>query len=100
MRKFNETIDQSWTFRRKSNARHPVPGLLLLFTDGKASMRPMPLVDGALSVGRSGEVTGGIDDARMSRQHAEARFDGKAWRIKDLGSRNGTFVDGEQVAGE
>jgi transcriptional regulator with PAS, ATPase and Fis domain len=97
MRKFNETIDQSWTFRRKSNARHPVPGLLLLFTDGKASLRALPLVDGVLTLGRS---EAGIDDARMSRQHAEARFDGKIWRIRDLGSRNGTFVDGVQVTGE
>jgi transcriptional regulator with PAS, ATPase and Fis domain len=30
----------------------------------------------------------------MSRHHAELRFDGEAWRVLDLGSRNGSFLDG------
>ena len=45
-------------------------------------------------VGRHAECDLVCDDPRMSRHHAELRFDGEAWRVSDLGSRNGTFLDG------
>ncbi len=41
-----------------------------------------------------------IDDERMSRDHATVRWDRGQWVIKDRASRNGTFVDGERIAGE
>jgi S1-C subfamily serine protease len=37
------------------------------------------------------------DDAEASRRHAEIRRSGDAWEIEDLGSRNGTFVDGTRI---
>jgi transcriptional regulator of acetoin/glycerol metabolism len=39
-----------------------------------------------------------VADDRMSRDHATVRRDRGAWRIVDLDSRNGTFVDGERIA--
>ncbi len=33
----------------------------------------------------------------MSRLHAEISFDGTDWHIRDLDSRNGTFVDGDRL---
>lgn len=36
-------------------------------------------------------------DPRMSRTHAEVRFGGRGFAVRDLGSRNGTFVDGQPV---
>src|SRR5512138_3034020 len=41
-----------------------------------------------------------IDDDRMSRDHATVRFDNGMWVIRDLDSRNGTFVDGDRLIGE
>jgi transcriptional regulator with PAS, ATPase and Fis domain len=38
-----------------------------------------------------------LDDTRLSREHARVRFDGKRWTVEDLGSTNGTFVDGVKV---
>jgi len=35
-----------------------------------------------------------LDDARMSRQHARVERSTIGWRLRDLGSRNGGFVDG------
>lgn len=35
-----------------------------------------------------------IDDDRVSRRHARLRFDGQGWELHDLGSKNGTLVDG------
>lgn len=35
----------------------------------------------------------------VSTRHAEIRFEGGAWLLTDLGSRNGTYLDGQRVAG-
>jgi transcriptional regulator with PAS, ATPase and Fis domain len=40
-----------------------------------------------------------LDDEKLSRHHAEIGFAGGRWVVHDLGSRNGTFVDGEAVEG-
>lgn len=39
-------------------------------------------------------------DATVSRVHAVLENFGFAWAIRDLGSRNGTFVNGERIAAE
>jgi pSer/pThr/pTyr-binding forkhead associated (FHA) protein len=36
-------------------------------------------------------------DPRVSRQHVEVSFDGSSVTVRDLGSRNGTWVDGASV---
>jgi DNA-binding NtrC family response regulator len=38
-----------------------------------------------------------LTDERTSRRHAELRWAGGVVRVSDLGSRNGTFVDGERI---
>ncbi|MBL8627642.1 MAG: FHA domain-containing protein [Myxococcales bacterium] len=40
-----------------------------------------------------------IHNTSISRDHAELRRAGDAWELRDLGSRNGSFVDGVRVAG-
>ena len=63
--------------------------------------RRIPLVNAVTVIGRAGDVDVPLDDAGVSRRHAEIHLaDGRA-RVVDLGSTNGTFVDGERVsAGE
>jgi pSer/pThr/pTyr-binding forkhead associated (FHA) protein len=39
-----------------------------------------------------------IDDDRVSRRHARLRFDGLDWELNDLGSKNGTLMDGVSAA--
>lgn len=46
-------------------------------------------------VGRSKRCSLRIDDTCVSEPHATFRWDGEVWRIRDLGSTNGTFVDGK-----
>jgi hypothetical protein len=36
-------------------------------------------------------------DPRVSRRHAELRCHGTVWKVRDLGSLNGTFVDGRRL---
>lgn len=77
----------------------PRPGLVFVFSGGAPLFRPVPLTGGRLALGREGAGDLPLPDERLSRQHAEVRRDGAHWRVEDLGSRNGTFVDGEQVVG-
>ena len=55
--------------------------------------------DGAeLVIGRSSAATIQVDDPKVSREHARiVRRDG-ALQLVDLGSRNGTRVNGKTVA--
>ncbi|HZF53046.1 MAG TPA: sigma 54-interacting transcriptional regulator [Polyangiaceae bacterium] len=77
----------------------PEPGLIFLFSNGRPAFEVIPLDRGSIEVGR-GEVAGVlIDDKRMSRAHARISFDGRAWTVKDLGSRNHTVADGQEVSG-
>lgn len=41
-----------------------------------------------------------IQDALISRRHAEIIWRDDAWVLKDLGSRNGTLINGDRVNGE
>lgn len=49
-------------------------------------------------VGRALTCSLRIDHRYVSSQHAMIRHDGDDWVIRDLASRNGTWVDGEQIA--
>ena len=40
-----------------------------------------------------------IPDANISRQHAELSWDGSTWSVRDLGSTNGTAVNGSKLVG-
>jgi pSer/pThr/pTyr-binding forkhead associated (FHA) protein len=48
-------------------------------------------------IGRDRECDVRIDDGRVSRRHARARFDGHEWRIADLGSGNGLWMQHRRV---
>ena len=39
-----------------------------------------------------------LADANVSRRHAELVLTGGIWSVRDLGSTNGTFVNGQPVA--
>ena len=83
-----------------ANEARPEPGLVLLFAQGHARCTVIPLQDGGRVLGREQSMPGVPPDARMSRRHAEVRWDGEGFCVRDLGSRNGTFVDGQPVHGQ
>ncbi|MCC3773895.1 DUF1707 and FHA domain-containing protein [Streptomyces sp. UNOB3_S3] len=53
----------------------------------------------ALSIGRSPGSDLRFDHDTVSRRHAELRYVDNHWRLSDLGSRNGTYVNGLRIAG-
>jgi predicted component of type VI protein secretion system len=52
---------------------------------------------GPAVVGRDDDADIVIADAKISRQHARLSPDGAGVRVEDLGSSNGTFIDGHQI---
>jgi pSer/pThr/pTyr-binding forkhead associated (FHA) protein len=48
-------------------------------------------------VGRAPDVDFTIEDTLASRRHLRVARDGDAYVLSDLGSRNGTWVDGQRV---
>ncbi|HVV51349.1 MAG TPA: FHA domain-containing protein [Polyangia bacterium] len=48
-------------------------------------------------VGRSPRATLHLDEAYVSLQQASLRWTGELWELRDLGSRNGTFLDGQML---
>ena len=49
------------------------------------------------ALGRSREADIVLDDANVSRKHAEVRPSGGSWIVRDLGSTNGVKVNGRRV---
>ncbi len=50
-------------------------------------------------IGRSPDVAIAIPDESLSRRHARIQRMGIAFAVEDLGSTNGTFIDGQRVRG-
>ncbi len=57
-------------------------------------------VDRKLVIGRTGAVEVLIEDDSVSRRHAEVARTSDGYVVRDLGSANGTLVNGEPVAGD
>ncbi len=72
-------------------------GLLLVYQCGKPLCHPLPLSSAEIEVGRGRGAAGKYADRRMSRRHVRVRRDGCCFLVEDLGSREGTFVDGERL---
>lgn len=49
-------------------------------------------------LGRGTSCDLAIDDGRVSRQHAAIRLHGEEWQIRDVGTPNGTVVNGARIA--
>ena len=57
----------------------------------------LPLRSGETVLGREGEGVVPLPSPSVSRQHAAVIIEGTAARLRDLGSKNGTFVDEMRV---
>ena len=52
------------------------------------------------SAGRHPDSDIFLDDVTVSRRHAEVTLDGRQYVLSDVGSLNGTYVDGERIESE
>lgn len=56
--------------------------------------------DNRIQVGRLTSLELPIDDSSVSRRHAEMNLINGVWYLKDLGSTNGSYINGNRVAAE
>lgn len=56
-------------------------------------------LEGEVRVGRSADCELTIDDSRVSRQHARVVVEGEQVTLEDLGSANGTLLNGQRLVG-
>lgn len=69
------------------------PGGSLVLPDGSR----VRLTDHVMTIGRTTECEIRLTDTSVSRRHAEIRPSGDGWLVADLGSTNGTRVNGAVV---
>jgi hypothetical protein len=89
----DNTQVMSMTSQLKAPAQARTRALLLLQTP--EGPHPIPLESTQLTLGRglSNDII--IEDTRVSRHHAQLRYKNRRFWLTDLGSTNGTFVNGE-----
>jgi pSer/pThr/pTyr-binding forkhead associated (FHA) protein len=58
-----------------------------------------PLEGDQLTIGRDASNGVAINDAEVSRKHSRLSFQGGKYVVEDLGSTNGTFVNGQRLSG-
>ena len=61
------------------------------------ALRRWPVPEGETRLGRGAELAISLADRSVSRDHAVVTRDGDTVTVRDLGSRNGTTVNGERV---
>ena len=77
------------------------PGLVLLYAPNFEQLQPAYVFNvPSLIIGRDAPSPVCVPEQAVSRQHARIAFDGRRWILSDLGSRNGTMVDGTFVNGD
>src|SRR5262245_3052282 len=75
------------------------PPYVVVFEETASRLVPLPR-DGTVRIGRSSEVEIQLDHAKVSRNHALIMVRSSRASVRDLGSNNGTTVDGAAIAGE
>jgi hypothetical protein len=71
----------------------------LLVRSGPNTGKVYPLEGPEIIIGREASNGVAINDAEVSRKHAKLVLQGSTYAIQDLGSTNGTFINGQRVAG-
>ncbi|MBQ2560795.1 MAG: diguanylate cyclase [Fibrobacter sp.] len=71
------------------------PHLIVLYPQSQFAQ--IPLERGTVVLGRGQDADIRFEDELISRRHCALSFDGGSVTVEDLGSTNGTFVDGNYV---
>ncbi len=71
----------------------------LQVVQGRSEANSLKLMDGVNSIGRHDDCQIRIRSSQVSRRHCELFEEGDQLILRDLGSSNGTFVNGKRVLG-
>lgn len=67
---------------------------------GKHKGKMLTLTDPVVAIGRDPDVQLRVNSTEVSRRHCEIHLRETGVIVKDLGSRNGTFINGDAIYGE
>ena len=73
--------------------------LILEIVEGEDAGRQTPL-DGSIEIGRDASNGLVLDDDQASRRHARVSAQGDHAMVEDLGSSNGTYLNGQPIEGD
>lgn len=89
---------QNFVGSSSAGTKSPAPGLVLLYAEGFGALpAAIPLSKKPLVLGRDPNSDIQLPVTAVSRRHAEICFARGAFVVRDLGSTNGTLVDGQRV---
>jgi hypothetical protein len=74
-------------------------GATLIISRGPGAGGQFDIGAAPVTIGRQAQCDVQVQDTWMSRRHARIAWTGTEYIIEDLGSTNGTFVNGERVVG-
>jgi hypothetical protein len=77
-----------------------MPAQLSIHPAERAARRVLLAEGESLVLGRDPSCTLVLDEPRISKRHAEIAWTGRTWALRDLGSKNGTSVNGLSAAGQ
>ncbi len=69
----------------------------LMVSTGDAAGTVFPLTQASLLIGRSPEAEVRVNEQAISNEHARLETDGARFTVRDLGSTNGTYVNGQRI---
>jgi transcriptional regulator with GAF, ATPase, and Fis domain len=91
----DETCDDSR--RMTGPGLDPLAGIVVVLAAGRPAAHAVEVSAAGLEVGR-GALDGLLEnDERISRRHVRIGRRASGWSVEDLGSRNGTYVDGRPL---
>jgi pSer/pThr/pTyr-binding forkhead associated (FHA) protein len=67
---------------------------------GDKGPEAVPLEGDQFTIGTDASADLALDDPAVSALHAALQYFPAGWSVRDLGSRNGTFVNGERISSE
>ena len=73
---------------------------ILIIREGEGAGQRWTLHGNEVLIGRGSECDIVLPERQVSRMHARVRSEGDRFFIEDLDSKNGTFINGQQLKGE
>ncbi|HMO59034.1 MAG TPA: FHA domain-containing protein, partial [Roseiflexaceae bacterium] len=70
-------------------------GLLEVVQEGRR--QEIVITKGLFTIGRADDNDLVLNDRAVSKYHARLVYNNRGWKVFDLGSANGTYVDGERL---
>ena len=96
-------LDIKRTSKDKRKPKHEISYLEVISNPEKLYFdieKSYPLENDVVIIGRDEDCTISINDLYMSGQNTQLWFEDGEWYIADMGSTNGTYINGEKMTDE